>query len=350
MQKVINGIQQIGIGVADAKAVFNWYRRHLGFDILVFQDVATASLMTRYTGDIAYERCALLALNMVGGGGLEIWQFKNRTPIPPTQTVQIGDLGINLMKIRARDLYKIHARLKNISLEQLTELGNEPHFFFVDPWNNLVQVVEEDYVFSDGKCSSGGVLGVMVGVSDMEISLKFYQELLGYDIVLSDRIGTFADLDNLKGGKGVFRRVILRHGDRATGGFSELYGPSQIELVQTLDRMPNKIYKNRFWGDLGYIHLCYDIQGMDRLSYESKKMNYPFTVDSADSFDMGEAAGRFGYLEDPDGTLIELVETHKVPILKRLGIYINLKKRNPIRPLPKWLVKAMKIHRVAFDL
>jgi len=34
---------------------------------------------------------------------------------------------------------------------------------------------------------------------------------------------------------------------------------------------------------------------------------------------MGEASGHFAYVEDPDGTLIEFVETHKIPIIKKLG-------------------------------
>ena len=51
------------------------------------------------------------------------------------------------------------------------------------------------------------------------------------------------------------------------------------------------------------------------------------SVDIDNSFDMGEAAGRFSYIEDPYGTLIEFVETHKVPIIKKIGWYINLKKR-----------------------
>ena len=44
---------------------------------------------------------------------------------------------------------------------------------------------------------------------------------------------------------------------------------------------------------------------------------------------MGEAAGHFTYIEDPDGALIEFVETHKVPVLKKLGWYIHLKDRDP---------------------
>ena len=55
MHYIINGIQQIGLGVADAREVFNWYRENLGFDILVFEDESPARLMTRYTGDIVQE-------------------------------------------------------------------------------------------------------------------------------------------------------------------------------------------------------------------------------------------------------------------------------------------------------
>lgn len=38
---------------------------------------------------------------------------------------------------------------------------------------------------------------------------------------------------------------------------------------------------------------------------------------------MGNAAGHFSYNEDPDGTLIEYVETHKVPIVKNLAYILT---------------------------
>ena len=71
---------------------------------------------------------------------------------------------------------------------------------------------------------------------------------------------------------------------------------------------------------------------------------HPFTVDSCPgdvSFDMGDASGHFTYIEDPDGTLIELVETHKVPIVKKLGWFIDMKKRDASKPLPKFLFRAI---------
>ena len=58
---------------------------------------------------------------------------------------------------------------------------------------------------------------------------------------------------------------------------------------------------------------------------------------------MGEAAGHFSYIEDPDGTLIEFVETHKVPILKKIGWYLDLRKRDPNKSLPDWIVKNYEI-------
>ena len=354
MRKIINGIQQIGIGVADAKSVFNWYREHLGFDILVFEDVATADLMTQYTNKNIESRHALLALNMKGGGGLEIWQFTGRVPQASKKPFLLGDLGINSMKIRATDVALIHQNLYKISLETLGDLteteGGKSHFFFKDPWNNLVEIVDDDYVFSKTNSTSGGVMGTVIGVSNIEESLLFYQEILGYEVCTSDRSGVFNDFRDLPGGTHSFRRVLLKHNNRAIGGFGELLGPTEIELIQVLDRKPLKIYKDRLWGDLGYIHLCFDINGMKALRNETKNLGFPFTVDSADSFDMGDAAGHFSYIEDPDGTLIEFVETHKVPILKKLGIFINLKKRNPLNPLPRWLVKAMQVHRIKRNL
>ena len=79
---------------------------------------------------------------------------------------------------------------------------------------------------------------------------------------------------------------------------------------------------------------------------------YPFTVDScpdAGKFDMGLASGHFTYIEDPDGTLIEFVEIHKIPISNRFNICLNLMKRDRTKPMPKFFFRLMKLNRVKFD-
>ena len=131
-----------------------------------------------------------------------------------------------------------------------------------------------------------------------------------------------------------------------TGAFSRLLGNVEIELVQALEGTPNTIFEGRSWGDLGFIHVCFDTLDMNILKEKCAKSGFPFTVDSANSFDMGEAAGHFSYNEDPDGTWIEYVETHRVPILKKIGWYLNLKNRKPEKPLPNWMVKSLSFSRV----
>lgn len=129
-----------------------------------------------------------------------------------------------------------------------------------------------------------------------------------------------------------------------------MFGPTEIELIEVKGRKPRKLFKDRYWGDLGFIHLCFDVQGMDALKEELEANGFPFTVDSANSFDMGEAAGRFTYVEDPDGTLIEFVETHKVPIIKKIGWYIDMTKRDPRKNLPNWMISALRFSRMKGDL
>jgi hypothetical protein len=51
-------------------------------------------------------------------------------------------------------------------------------------------------------------------------------------------------------------------------------------------------------------------------------------------------------MEDPDGTLIELVETHKVPVLKKYGLYFNLKKRGIYKTLPDWMLNLLSLNKI----
>ena len=74
MRFIISGIQQIGIGIPDVHAAWTWYRKHFGMDVPVFEEQAEAALMTPYTGNEVQSRHAVMALNMGGGAGMEIWQ------------------------------------------------------------------------------------------------------------------------------------------------------------------------------------------------------------------------------------------------------------------------------------
>jgi catechol 2,3-dioxygenase-like lactoylglutathione lyase family enzyme len=353
MDYIISGIQQIGIGVKDADQAWAWYRRHFGTDVPVFSERAEAGLMLPYTGGQARSRYAILALNLQGGGGFEIWQDTCREPQPSEFEIRLGDYGIFAGKLKAPCAKTAYAKMQQDGLRCLTEVHrvkNGPDNFFVeDPYGNIFQVVEAEDWFQDRKQSTGGVYGAIIGVSDIEKSMTLYRDLLGYDVVVYDTTDVFSDLAQVPGGELPMRRVLLQHKAERKGAFAPLFGHTAIELVQLQAQngtMPRKIYENRLWGDLGFIHLCFDVRNMDKLKARSAELGFPFTVDSDNSFDMGEAAGRFSYIEDPDGTLIEFVETHKVPILKKLGWYLNLQERPADKALPRWMIKSMGLTRV----
>jgi len=353
-QVVISGIQQLGIGVKNVAEAWKWYRKYLGMDIKVFEESATASLMLPYTGGKPQKRHAVLALNLNGGGGFEIWQYTDRIPQAAQFIPALGDLGIFAAKIKTRDVQKTHAWFTSEKLNVspvVADPDGRAHFFLTDPYNNIFQVIESQNWFGNEKKLTGSVYGVVIGVTNMEESMKVYSDILGYDQVIFDKKGVSADFVSLNGGDAHFRRVLLKNSKPRLGAFSRLFGDSEIELVQVEGRKARKIYEDRFWGDLGFIHLCYDIRGMEALNIACSQRGFPFTVDSfahhdGNSFDMGEAAGHFSYIEDPDGTLIEFVETHKVPILKKFGWYLDLRKRNPEKPLPNWLVRMLGMGRV----
>jgi catechol 2,3-dioxygenase-like lactoylglutathione lyase family enzyme len=213
--------------------------------------------------------------------------------------------------------------------------------FLQDPYGNQLQLVPDNSWFKKKANHTGGVLGTIIGVSNMEESLKLYRDVLGINEVVYDESGIFEDFKSLKGGDRKIRRVLLKKTQQAQGGFYKLFGNIEIELVQLLEEQGVNIMQNRSWGDLGYIHLCFDTLDMEAFKTKAAAAGYPFTVDSGSTFKMSDAGGRFSYIADPDGALLEFVETHKVPILKKLGWFINLQKRGMKKPLPDWMINTL---------
>lgn len=341
MHQYLSGVQQIGIGVKNAQAAMHTYKHLFGMDVLIFDDDASANLMTQYTGGDIYKRRAILTMNLQGGGGLELWQFLDRKP-SDCNNVQLGDLGIYAAIIKSVDLQQSHLRLSKINEIQVSDIvvseltGN--YFWVTDSNKNTFKIISSNDWFQTGNHDMGGIVGSVIGVSNIEKALQFYQEVLGIDLVLYDTEST-------ENGQ-LVRKLGISKKATGKGAFNKLLGDVVIELVQVKNRVPIKIYQDRFWGDCGFIHLCFDVLNMEALKKHAAKKGIDFSVDSSNSFAMDHASGRFCYIEDPDGTLIELVETHKVPILKKIGWYLDLRKRNIEKPLPNWMIKMLAISKV----
>jgi hypothetical protein len=241
--------------------------------------------MLPHTGGLPRERHAVLAINMQGGGGFEIWQHTEKKPVKPHFEIQLGDLGISVGKMKTYDIAKTYLSFKQKGLNLLTEIvkdpSGNPHFFMTDLFGNCWEFVQHAKFFKKTTAANGGIFGAIIGVNDIDESIFVYRDILKYDTIIYDKTSTFSDLSGVPGGNNKFRRVLLKHSEQKNGPFSPLFGDSEIELIQPLDRKPVDIFQGRMWGDPGFIHLCFDIHGMDELREEVKLKGYPFTVDSA---------------------------------------------------------------------
>lgn len=346
---LISGIQQVGVGTEDFRRSWNWFIDKFGVNTKILEDDTVAERMLPYTGGQPHKRHACIAMNMQGGGGFEIWQYSERKPKPCKFAVAAGDLGIFAAKVKCRDIEAFHKQLKAKwnEVSDITKLpNNTPCFYVKDLYGNCFQIIERPDVFIEQHKLNGGIVGAMVGVTDMAKSIAFYSQVLGYDNIVYDETGTFDDWQLLEGAGNKYRRVLLATSEPRKGAFSGVFGDSTIELVQALDRTPRKIFEGRFWGDPGFIQICFDVSNMAELGKFCKKKGHPFTVDSCpdgEVFDMGEASGHFTYIEDPDGTLIEFVETHKIPIVKKLNWNLDMRKRDREKQLPKILFRLMAL-------
>ena len=346
-EKVICGIQQVGIGVSDFVEAWKWYYDQFGFEIKIVDDEGVAERMLPYTGGKPQPRRSGIVLNIRGGGGFEIWQPKGRELNYLKEPVRIGDLGILIAKVKTSNIERVYNTYINNGINIISEILFSPtgqkHFFMRDPYGNLFQVEQDDYEFIDEDLLTGGTNGAVIGVSDMDRSLPFYTKLLNYDKVVFDETKVFTDLQALPGGEQKVRRVILERSKPIEGPLSGIMGTSHLELIQA-EAPGKKLYEGRYWGDPGFIHLCFDVRNMEAVKAEAEALGHPFVCDSGADFGMGEANGHFTYVEDPDGTLIEFVETFKIPIIKSIGLYLNLANKNDHKQLR--ILKLLRFAKV----
>ena len=350
-EKVICGIQQVGIGVPNVVEAWKWYYDIFGFELKIVDDEGVAERMLPYTGGKPQPRRAVMVFNSRGGGGLEIWQPKQRELNYLARPAELGDVGVLASKMKTPNIDKCYKAFSGKGLDIISDIKTSPygirHFLMRDLYGNLIQVEENNYVFIKSKKLTGGVNGVMIGVSDMDKSIAFYTSILDYDKIEYDTTTVFNDLKPFPRGDRRVRRVVLSRSKPIEGPLCRIMGTSYIELIQAADEQGKKLYEGRLWGDPGYIHLCFDIRNMDVLQKECEDKGHPFVCDSGKDFDMGDANGHFTYIEDPDGSLIEFVETKRVPIIKKIGWYLDLTRKDDKKPLK--ILKAIRFAKISPD-
>ncbi|MEO9475705.1 MAG: VOC family protein [Cyclobacteriaceae bacterium] len=351
MYKRINGIQHIGVGVSDSEVSQKWYRKFLGMDIPIFDGVAPAPLMDVYTHNETITKRATMILNLQGGCAMEVVNPTSFTPRKPDFETQLGDIGIYINQIKTHDVAETYAYFKDNGATLLSEVTTMPDggktFYCEDPNGLIFQIIPGQNFYTKTKHITGGPNGCVIGVTNIDNSLKLYADILGYDKVVYDKTDVFEDFKSLTGGDKKFRRIRITQSNPPGGGFAKVSADTYLELVQALDYSPKKIYKGRIWGDVGFVHVGLDVRGMKALGEELDEKGFGFTCDTKDTLDMGGTTRvHCTYIDDPDGILIEMIEVYKIPILEKLGIFLNVEKRDPLKPLPDFMLKALRFSRV----
>ena len=119
--KVICGVQQVGIGVRNVEESWAWYKDVFGFDLKMFGDVGVAERMLPYTGGKPQPRYAILVLNLRGGGGFEVWEPRERELNYIDFTPQFGDYGIFACKVKSRNVRAAYEEMKAKGVNILTQ-------------------------------------------------------------------------------------------------------------------------------------------------------------------------------------------------------------------------------------
>lgn len=346
----INGFQHIGIAVKDMDPSLRFYRKYFGLNVPFFDAVAPAPLMLPYTRNEVITKRASMILNLVGGCAMEVVSATSFKPVAAAFKLELGDLGIFITQMKCPDVQTAFDYCKNQEDAKISALTSRPDgtptFFIQDLEGNYFQYVTGGDWYTKPNHISGGVSACTIGVSEIDKARELYSDILGYDRVLLDETKVWEDFASLPGGNRSYRRVLLEQTNPPGGGFAKISAKTQIELIQDMDRTPKRIFDDRIWADLGFVHLGLDVRGMQELGKKLAQKGYGFTCDSNDALDMGTTKVHCTYIDDHDKTWIEMIEVHKVPIIEKWGVFLDVAKRDPDKPLPDFMLKALRFSRI----
>ena len=146
-EKVICGIQQVGIGVENLQDAWKWYNHNLNIEIPMVDDDGIAERMLPYTGGKPQPRHAILAITQRGGGGFEIWQPKGRKVVYPKEPLRLGDYGINICKVKCKNIITAYNYFTDNEITILSDISVSPlgieHFYIKDPWGNIFEIEKD---------------------------------------------------------------------------------------------------------------------------------------------------------------------------------------------------------------
>lgn len=317
---MIEAFQHVGIGVASAKRSHDFYRKVMGFTIKLNDHEEEMEQMVSIIGSLESMRI-IMAMNPRGGGVVEIVEHTSSKPRPLPEDARWGDIGYLAMGVGAYGLDGLLPSLESAGVDVVTpviDLGIERggawrSAFIRDPDGLLIELLETPALAArGGKPRTGGFSHVSVGVRDMDEALTFWNDIVGYDVVVQDTGETPAGMEAVTGG-GSFRSVLLER-SREPGCALPLEG-GMVRLVQANDFESKPLYEGRRWGDIGIMEMALDVVDASG-TYDGMLESGARPYCPATHLDMGMGSvGTFAYVLDSSDNILELVEVEKLGYL-----------------------------------
>jgi catechol 2,3-dioxygenase-like lactoylglutathione lyase family enzyme len=153
-----------------------------------------------------------------------------------------------------------------------------------------------------------GVNHVGIGVSDMDRSLKFYGDLLGFTEVIFDYTGPLPGMEKVTGEVETKARVVMIK-NQNTGPI----GLGMIKLVYLLPPAksePCAVAETTLWGDIGVAEVCFNTRVSAKEVFEQlvdKGVKAALTPASC-CVPPYNTVCNLAYMRDPDNGLIEFMD------------------------------------------
>lgn len=135
-------------------------------------------------------------------------------------------------------------------------------------------------------------------VSDLDVAMAFYDELLGMTPT------TRADIDRSEG----FSRQIQAERGIARVAFYEVSGGVAVELIEIREPQAPKVQPQAYVP--GSKHVCFLVDDVDATYEAMKEQGYVFHGAPCHFEDETPALKgmKFAYFRDPDGNILEIIE------------------------------------------
>lgn len=299
----IVGVDHIGIGVRDMAGMRSFYAEVLGYDRILAEmpEADHPAIRGLLRAPRAVHSATLLGSDH---GGLTVALFHAVEPVPrPVRAdPRYGDIGVAKVTFGVPDLAAFSAEMRGLAglcstpRCALLEDGGEYRFAYGrDPEGNLIEV------FSDGGttgCPAPVFRSIGIAVTDLDRSLAFYQDILGFDRTVVAPHEAFSGLiDEITGERGATARSCL---------VANSDGGGMLEILEVTKPRGRSIPFGAQWGDFGYLQIC--LRGADpqalAAEVEAARLDVLLPLQEVDD---PERPAVFMYVRDPDGIPVEIV-------------------------------------------